>query len=135
VIDALKAKFPEIKGPPKADICYATTNRQAAVNALSPEVDLVLVVGDRESANSNRLAEICRAKGKPAHLISDAADIDPDWLRDVSAVLITAGASAPERLVQGVIDFLRTLGPVEVEESEVMAESVRFNLPRELAAK
>jgi 4-hydroxy-3-methylbut-2-enyl diphosphate reductase len=135
VIDALKARFPEIKGPPKADICYATTNRQAAVNALSPSVDLVLVVGDRESANSNRLAEICRAKGKPARLISDAHDIEDDWLEGVETILLTAGASAPERLVQGVIDFLRTRGPVEVEESEVMAESVRFNLPRELAAK
>jgi 4-hydroxy-3-methylbut-2-enyl diphosphate reductase len=135
VIAALKTKFPEIKGPPKADICYATTNRQTAVNALSPEVDLVLVVGDRESANSNRLAEICRAKGKPAHLISDAAAIDEAWLEDVQSILITAGASAPERLVQGVIDFFKARGPVEVEERMTMDEDVHFNLPKVLSGK
>ncbi len=135
VVDALKAKFPTIKSPPKADICYATTNRQAAVNALSPEADLVLVVGDRKSANSNRLAEICRAKDKPAHLISDAGDIEDAWLEGVETIVITAGASAPERLVQGVVEHLRAKGVVEVVESEVMAESVHFNLPKELADK
>lgn len=135
VIAALRAKFPEIKGPPKADICYATTNRQAAVNALSPEADLVLVVGDRESANSNRLAEICRAKGKPAHLISDANAIEDSWLEGVEAILITAGASAPERLVQSVIEFFKARGPVEVEERMTMDEHVHFNLPKELSGK
>lgn len=134
VVAALKRKFPNIQGPPKADICYATTNRQAAVNALSPEVDLVIVVGDRESANSNRLAEICRAKGKPAYLISTADMIEEAWLEGVESILLTAGASAPESLVQGVIKFFRERGPLEVEESEIMMENVHFKLPAELAA-
>ena len=134
VIVALRRKFPNIQGPPKADICYATTNRQAAVNALSPEVDLVLVVGDRESANSNRLAEICRTKGKPAYLISSAAMIEEEWLDGVESILLTAGASAPELLVQGVIEYFRNRGPLEVTESEIMMENVHFKLPAELAA-
>jgi 4-hydroxy-3-methylbut-2-enyl diphosphate reductase len=133
VIQALKRRFPNIQGPPKSDICYATTNRQAAVNALSPAADIVLVVGDRESANSNRLAEICLAKGKSAYLISDAGMIEEEWLDGVNTILLTAGASAPEELVQGVIDFFRNRGPVEVVESEVMLEDVHFKLPAELA--
>ncbi|NUM56860.1 MAG: 4-hydroxy-3-methylbut-2-enyl diphosphate reductase [Candidatus Hydrogenedentes bacterium] len=134
VIAALKLRFPKIQGPPKSDICYATTNRQAAVNALSPLVDIVLVVGDRESANSNRLAEICLAKGKPAFLISSAEMIDEAWLDGVDQILLTAGASAPETLVQGVVDYFRRRGPVEVVESEVMMEDVHFKLPSELVA-
>lgn len=134
VIAALRRKFPNIQGPPKADICYATTNRQAAVNALSPEVDLVIVVGDRESANSNRLAEICRAKGKPAYLISSADMIDEAWLKGVESILLTAGASAPELLVQGVIDYFHNRGPLDLVESEIMMENVHFKLPAELAA-
>ncbi len=134
VIAALRRKFPNIQGPPKADICYATTNRQAAVNALSPEVDLVLVVGDRESANSNRLAEICHAKGKPAYLISSADMIEEEWLDGVESILLTAGASAPELLVQGVIEYFRNRGPLDVVESEIMMENVHFKLPAELAA-
>jgi 4-hydroxy-3-methylbut-2-enyl diphosphate reductase len=134
VIVALRRKFPKIQGPPKADICYATTNRQAAVNALSPEVDLVLVVGDRESANSNRLAEICRTKGKPAYLISSADMIQEEWLEGVESILLTAGASAPELLVQGVIEYFRNRGSLEVTESEIMMENVHFKLPAELAA-
>jgi len=134
VIAALKRRFPNIQGPPKSDICYATTNRQAAVNTLSPLVDIVLVVGDRESANSNRLAEICHAKGKPAYLISTAEMIEEAWFEGVGSILLTAGASAPETLVQGVIDFFRSRGPVEVEESEVMMEDVHFKLPGELTA-
>jgi 4-hydroxy-3-methylbut-2-enyl diphosphate reductase len=134
VIAALRRKFPNIQGPPKADICYATTNRQAAVNALSPEVDLVIVVGDRESANSNRLAEICRAKGKPAYLISSADMIDEAWLEGVESILLTAGASAPELLVQGVIEYFRNRGPLDLVESEIMMENVHFKLPAELAA-
>jgi 4-hydroxy-3-methylbut-2-enyl diphosphate reductase len=134
VIAALRRKFPNIQGPPKADICYATTNRQAAVNALSPEVDLVIVVGDRESANSNRLAEICRAKGKPAYLISSADMIDEAWLEGVESILLTAGASAPELLVQGVIDYFHNRGPLDLVESEIMMENVHFKLPAELAA-
>lgn len=134
VIAALKRRFPNIQGPPKSDICYATTNRQAAVNALSPHVDMVLVVGDRESANSNRLAEICRAKGKPAYLISSAAMIDEAWLDGVDTILLTAGASAPETLVSGVVDYFRSRGPIELEEAEVMMEDVHFKLPSELVA-
>ena len=133
VIQALKRRFPNIQGPPKSDICYATTNRQAAVNHLSPRADIVLVVGDRESANSNRLAEICHTKGKPAYLISSAAMIEESWLEGVSTILLTAGASAPELLVQGVIDYFRARGPLEVEEAEVMMEDVHFKLPSELA--
>jgi len=133
VIRALRAKFPKIQGPPKADICYATTNRQAAVNALSPAVDLVLVVGDRESANSNRLAEICHAKGKPAHLISTADMLKEEWFEGVNSILLTAGASAPETLVQGVIAYFRARGPIEVEESEIITEDVHFKLPASLA--
>ncbi|HRK35725.1 MAG TPA: 4-hydroxy-3-methylbut-2-enyl diphosphate reductase, partial [Candidatus Hydrogenedentes bacterium] len=122
VILALKRKYPNIQGPPKSDICYATTNRQAAVNALSSQVDIVLVVGDRESANSNRLAEICHAKGQRAYLISSAQMIEDAWFEGVDSLLLTAGASAPETLVQGVIDYFKARGPVEVVESEVMME-------------
>ncbi|HRI88051.1 MAG TPA: 4-hydroxy-3-methylbut-2-enyl diphosphate reductase [Candidatus Hydrogenedentes bacterium] len=133
VILALKRKYPNIQGPPKSDICYATTNRQAAVNALSSQVDIVLVVGDRESANSNRLAEICHAKGQRAYLISSAQMIEDAWFEGVDSLLLTAGASAPETLVQGVIDYFKARGPVEVVESEVMMEDVHFKLPNELA--
>ncbi len=133
VVEALKRKFPHITAPPKADICYATTNRQAAVNALSPQVDLVLVVGDRESANSNRLADICRAKGKPAQLISDVSMIDEEWLKNVQRVLVTAGASAPEHLVEEVVEYLSRREPSEVIESDGIDEDVHFNLPKILA--
>lgn len=133
IIERLKRKFPAIQGPPKADICYATQNRQAAVNALAPQADLVLVVGDRESANSNRLAEICRAKGKPAYLISSAESIREEWFDGVETILLTAGASAPEHLVQGVVDFLRQRGDVEVEESQIITEDVHFKLPAAIA--
>ncbi|HOJ33097.1 MAG TPA: 4-hydroxy-3-methylbut-2-enyl diphosphate reductase [Candidatus Hydrogenedentes bacterium] len=132
VIEALKKKFPKIQAPPKADICYATSNRQAAVNMLAPMADLVLVVGDRASANSNRLAEICRANGKPAYLISDASAIQPEWLEGVNSIVLTAGASAPEALVQGVVAYFRSRGPVEVEEHTLIPENVHFNLPREI---
>lgn len=134
VIAALKRKFPNIQGPPKSDICYATTNRQAAVNALAPAADIVLVVGDRESANSNRLVDICLAKGRRAYLISSASMIQDAWLDGVETVLLTAGASAPEELVQGVIEYFRARGPVEVEEREQMPEDVHFKLPIDLAA-
>jgi 4-hydroxy-3-methylbut-2-enyl diphosphate reductase len=130
VVEALKERFPGIQGPPSADICYATQNRQAAVNALVPEVDLVLVVGDRESANSTRLADICRRKGKPSHLISSAAMIQNNWFEGVQEVLLTSGASAPESLVQGVIEYLKGRWPVEVEEREIVTEDIHFKLPR-----
>lgn len=133
VIAALKKRFPALTGPQKEDICYATSNRQAAVNALFPQADLVLVVGDRESANSQRLADICRAQGKEAHLIRSAEMIDDAWFENVETVLITAGASAPERLVRGVIEYIQSKWPCELEERRIVTENVHFNLPKELA--
>jgi 4-hydroxy-3-methylbut-2-enyl diphosphate reductase len=129
VIQALRRRFPSIQGPPKADICYATSNRQAAVRALAPEVDVVLVVGDRESANSTRLSEIAAEYGKPSYLISSARNIRPEWVRDAQTVLITSGASVPEGLVQDVIDYLEGFGPCDVEETELVHEDVHFRLP------
>ena len=134
VIDALTAKFPHIQGPPSDDICYATTNRQQAVKQLTPEADLVLVVGDVTSANSNRLVEIAMELGKPAFLVPDASGINEVWLRDAKSVLVTAGASAPEHLVTGVVDFFRKRGETEVIERDLIKESVYFKLPKELAA-
>jgi 4-hydroxy-3-methylbut-2-enyl diphosphate reductase len=133
IIDALKKKFPNIMQPPKEDICYATTNRQAAVNALTPYVDLVLVVGDQESANSARLAEIARSKGKPAHLILDATWIQEVWLQGVDRLLLTSGASVDDKHVQGVIAYLQERGPCTVEERELVEENVFFRLPAAIA--
>lgn len=133
IIAALKAKFPKIYAPPKDDICYATTNRQAAVNALTPEVDLVLVVGDTESANSTRLADIARSKGKPAYLILDEDMIQREWLDGVHTVLLTSGASVPEKHVQGVISYLNSIEPCEVVERELVNEDVYFRLPKIVA--
>ena len=129
VIEALKKRFPLIKGPPKADICYATSNRQAAVRALASNVDLVLVVGDRESANSTRLAEIASELGKPSYLIPNAEAIEDAWFENVENVLVTSGASAPESLVQDVIEALKARGPCTVEERELVHEDVHFRLP------
>lgn len=133
VIAALKERFPAIEGPPRDDICYATSNRQAAVNAWTPEADLVLVVGDPESANSARLSAIARSFGRPSHLIPDATHIKPEWLDGVETILITSGASVPETLVQGVIEYLEALGPCEVEERQLVEENVHFRLPRNVA--
>lgn len=133
IIQALKKKFPDIQGPPRADICYATTNRQAAVNAIAPEVDLILIVGDPESANSTRLADIARAKGKASYLIPDAASIDMAWLNGVERILISSGASVPERLVKNVIEYLQSLADCKVEERELVLEDVHFRLPVEVA--
>ena len=133
IVEALKRRFPNIQGPPKEDICYATTNRQTAVHALAPKVDLVLVVGDPESANSTRLANVARTKGKPAYLIPDAGHIQPEWLEGVEQVMITSGASVPERLVEGVIEALRRREPCDVEEQELIPESVHFRLHSNIA--
>ena len=133
VIDALKRRFPDIVGPPKADICYATSNRQAAIREIAPAADLVLVVGDVESGNSNRLADICKAMGKAAHLISDASMIDESWIEGVETVALTAGASAPEQLVQGVVDFFAQRGPCDVVEVDSVEENVAFRLPASIA--
>jgi 4-hydroxy-3-methylbut-2-en-1-yl diphosphate reductase len=132
IIDALKARFPSIVGPNTDDICYATQNRQRAVLELAPKVDLVLVVGAANSSNSNRLREIAEAAGVPAYLIEDAFGLDTGWLDGVSSVGITAGASAPEDLVQDVIATLKRRGGVRVSTLPGIEEALRFRLPVEL---
>ena len=133
VIDALKARFPAIVGPDTRDICYATQNRQQAVRELAKVVDLILVVGAQNSSNSRRLAEIGQELGKPSYLIADSKSLDPEWLNGIGTIGITAGASAPEDLVQDLIDRLRQLAPVEVSFLPGIEENIRFRLPRELA--
>ncbi len=133
VIDALKQRFPKIVGPDTRDICYATQNRQTAVVELAGEVDLLLVVGAENSSNSNRLREIGAQLGIPSYLIADRTMLDPEWLNGVETVGLTAGASAPETLVQGVIDALRELRTVSVENLQGVEENVHFKLPPELA--
>ena len=133
IINALKARFPEIVGPDVRDICYATQNRQQAVRDLAQVVDMILVVGSRNSSNSNRLKELGDEIGKPAYLIDDAEALRPEWFRGIATVGLTAGASAPEMLVQGVIDGLRQFDAVEVTTLAGVAENVRFRFPAELA--
>jgi len=135
IIDALKEKFPTIHGPDTKDICYATQNRQQAVKELAQQVDLLLVVGSRNSSNSNRLRDLGAEYGIPAYLIDDATDIQPEWLEGVSKVGLTAGASAPELLVERVIAFLETLRQVTVTPFEVIEETVYFNLPKEVRSQ
>ncbi len=132
IIQRLKERFPQIESPPKEDICYATTNRQHAVSALTPQVDVVLVLGSQNSSNSQRLKELAAAVQKPAYLIDGAAEIQMEWFRPTDAVLITAGASAPEVVVQGVLDLLRAAFQATVEEVVTREEHVTFPLPREL---
>ena len=130
VIAALRQKFPDIREPAKEDICYATTNRQDAVSAWAAEADVVLVVGSRNSSNSNRLVDRAREFGTPAHLIDEAGEIDPGWLTGAGTVLVTAGASAPEAYVQGVVDRLTREHGATVEERTLAEEGVQFALPR-----
>jgi len=132
IVDALKAKFPDIISPPKEDICYATTNRQNAVSVLSPEVELVLVIGSKNSSNSKRLVETADANGIPGYLIDDAAELDPAWLEGKQAVLVTAGASAPDHLVNGLIDRLKVEFNGVVETRTLVEEDVSFSLPKSL---
>lgn len=132
VINALREKFPQIQGPRKDDICYATQNRQDAVKALASECDAVFVVGSVNSSNSNRLRELAERTGASAYLVDGADDINPDWLEGKTAVGITAGASAPEVLVKGVIDRLIELGAEKPEELEGEEENVVFTMPKEL---
>jgi 4-hydroxy-3-methylbut-2-en-1-yl diphosphate reductase len=132
VIDALREKFPAILGPRHDDICYATQNRQDAVRTLGQQCDLVLVVGSPNSSNSNRLRELAEKQGVAAHLIDGADDIDRAWLQDKQCIGVTAGASAPESLVQGVVGRLREWGATGVRELAGDAENVTFALPREL---
>ncbi|MEW6166520.1 MAG: 4-hydroxy-3-methylbut-2-enyl diphosphate reductase [Pseudomonadota bacterium] len=129
VIDALRSRFPEVRGPRKDDICYATQNRQDAVKELAGRCDAVLVVGSRNSSNSNRLRELAEQRGVPAYLIDGAADIQPEWLHGRARVGVTAGASAPEVLVQEVVERLRALGGVTATELPGRAENVVFSLP------
>jgi 4-hydroxy-3-methylbut-2-enyl diphosphate reductase len=130
VIAVLRERFPNIEGPPRDDICYATQNRQDAVKAMAGKVDAVLVIGSDNSSNSNRLVEVSRAAGTAAYLIDDESEIDPSWLRGVETVGVTSGASAPEWLVEGVVGHLRSLGATEVEELLVTEEQMAFGLPR-----
>jgi 4-hydroxy-3-methylbut-2-en-1-yl diphosphate reductase len=132
IIQALKVKFPKIVGPHSQDICYATENRQVAVKNVAHSADLVLVVGSNNSSNSNRLVEVSRNLGTQGHLIDNAEAIDPEWLKGVKNVAVTAGASAPEILVEGVISYLKKNGFGTVDEVEVMPENVRFGLPPEI---
>lgn len=133
IIAALKLRFPTIVGPDVRDICYATQNRQQAVRELAAEVDVILVVGSRNSSNSNRLCEIGTELGKPSYLIDDAGALQREWFADAAAVGLTAGASAPEKLVQDVIEGLRRFDAVEVTTLAGVAEDVRFRLPAEVA--
>ncbi|WP_199480147.1 4-hydroxy-3-methylbut-2-enyl diphosphate reductase [Paracidobacterium acidisoli] len=132
IIHALKMKFPKIAGPHSQDICYATENRQVAVKNVAHNADLVLVVGSNNSSNSNRLVEVSRNLGTKGYLIDNSEAIDPEWLKGVSTVAVTAGASAPEILVEGVVSYLNAKGFGEVDEVEVMPENVRFGLPPEI---
>ncbi len=132
IIRSLKERFPHIAAPPKDDICYATQNRQEAVSQLSAEADLVLVLGSQNSSNSQRLAELARERGVPSHLIDGPDDIDPAWFDGVGTVLVTAGASAPEAVVDACLDWLRDRFGATVEPRAIREESVSFPLPREL---
>ena len=133
VIQALQRRFPEIVGPDVRDICYATQNRQQAIRQLAAEVDLILVIGSRNSSNSNRLREIGEEENVPTYLIDDASCIDPGWLVGVEAVGITAGASAPEILIQELVERLRALAEVKVETLDGVDERVHFKMPAALA--
>jgi 4-hydroxy-3-methylbut-2-enyl diphosphate reductase len=132
VIDALKRRFPSIKGPELKDICYATQNRQNAVKEMGDRIDLLLVVGSQNSSNSNRLRELGERKGVPSYLIDGAAQIDPSWFRAGARIGVTAGASAPESLVQQVLARLRELGVTSVTEMDGERETITFRLPEEL---
>jgi 4-hydroxy-3-methylbut-2-enyl diphosphate reductase len=130
IINRLRERFPNITGPRTDDICYATTNRQAAVKQMAPLCDLVLVIGSRNSSNSNRLVEVARELGAESHLIDNEAQVEEGWLRDKRVVGITSGASAPEELVQRLVAFFRDRGTETVEEFQVVQEDVRFMLPK-----
>jgi 4-hydroxy-3-methylbut-2-enyl diphosphate reductase len=132
IVLRLKERFPLIQGPPAQDICYATENRQMAVKAVSGHVDLLLVVGSQNSSNSKRLVEVAANSGVRSFLVNDRSDIDGQWLDGVLNVGVTAGASAPEHLVQELIEFLRGMGFHRMEEIELVDEDVRFSLPAEL---
>jgi 4-hydroxy-3-methylbut-2-enyl diphosphate reductase len=133
IIAALKARFANIVGPETKDICYATQNRQTAVRELSKVVDLILVVGASNSSNSNRLREIGEEVGIPSYLVADGSQVDPAWLAGKNVIGVTAGASAPDVLVDDVISALRRVGPVEISTLPGIEEKIQFKLPPELA--
>ncbi len=132
IVDRLRLRFPKIQGPAAQDICYATENRQLAVKAVVPLCQVLLVVGSQNSSNSRRLVEVCEKMGVPAYLIDDLSEVQPDWLDSVDTVAVTAGASAPENLVEELIESLQGRGYDQLEEMEIKEEDVRFNLPTEL---
>jgi 4-hydroxy-3-methylbut-2-enyl diphosphate reductase len=132
IVAVLRRRFPELQGPRTEDICYATTNRQAAVKELAEQVDVLLVIGSENSSNSNRLVEAGRAAGVPSHLIDDESEIDESWLVDAETVGITSGASAPERLVRRVCDWFRARGVDDIRPVGSIVEDVLFKLPVEI---
>jgi 4-hydroxy-3-methylbut-2-enyl diphosphate reductase len=129
IVEALRQRFPSIQGPPREDICYATQNRQDAVKEVADRADVVLVIGSKNSSNSNRLAEVSRDRGTPAYLIDDESEADPNWLQGADVVGLTSGASAPEWLVARMLRWLGDRGFDRVEQATVTEESVRFALP------
>ena len=135
IVAALRAKFPQVREPKKQDICYATQNRQDAVKMLSPQVDVVIVVGSATSSNSNRLREVALRMGKPAYMVDNADDVRAEWLQGARQIGLTAGASAPEALVEQVIARLKGFGAVAVRQLDGVTESVQFPLPRGLLVK
>jgi 4-hydroxy-3-methylbut-2-enyl diphosphate reductase len=132
IIKALRRRFPEIHAPKKEDICYATSNRQWAVKEMLGEIGLLLVIGSRNSSNSNRLVEVARANGVASHLIDDETEIDESWIVGVDVVGVTSGASAPEKLVERVCDWFRARGVVDIQPYRLVDEDVEFRLPVEL---
>jgi 4-hydroxy-3-methylbut-2-enyl diphosphate reductase len=129
ILEILRRRFPAIKGPPREDICYATQNRQDAVKAIAPRVDVLLVIGSTNSSNSNRLAEVARERGTPGYLVDDESQVDPAWLEGVSTVGLTSGASAPEWLMDRMLAWLASQGFDDVEIVTLAEERVRFSLP------
>ena len=135
IVAALRARYPQVREPKKQDICYATQNRQDAVKLLTPQVDVVIVVGSPTSSNSNRLREVAQRLGKPAYMVDRAEDLRPQWIAGARHIGLTAGASAPEALVQQVVARLKDLGAVSVRNMAGVTESVQFPLPRGLVAR
>ncbi len=134
IIDVLRERFPDIRGPAREDICYATQNRQDAVKDMAAVADVILVIGSSNSSNSRRLVEVALATGTPAHLVDDESHIDPAWLRGKDTVGVTSGASAPEWLVDRVVEHLMALGATEVEHLHTIDERMRFSLPAAVRA-
>ncbi len=133
IVARLKERFPAIVGPPAQDICYATENRQLAVKAAAPQCDLLLVVGSQNSSNSKRLVEVAKNSGVPAYLVDDSSQVDASWIKEAKTVVLTAGASAPENLVEDLVAYLKSRGFERLEEVDLKEEDVRFTLPPQLA--